>query len=210
MKYYPIFLNLHKKKALVVGGGRVAERKIRSLLKAGASVTVISPDITKPIEQLKSKGLITCIKRRYKKSDLKSTFIVIAATSSAQANAQIDRDAGSAGRLVNVVDTPSEGNFIVPSIVSRGHLTIAISTEGHSPAVSKAIRKELEKLYGAEFTIYLRFLGEIRRKAMEKIKDSKKRKKFFQAVASEKMFNILRNKGFKSASEKAGEVFNLF
>ena len=207
MKYYPIFLNLHGKKAVVIGGGRVAERKIRSLLKAGASVTVISPDITKPIEQLKSKGLITCIKRHYKKSDLKSTFIVIAATSSAQTNTQIAGDAGSAGRLINVVDTPSEGNFIVPSIVRRGHLTIAISTEGHSPAVSKAIRKELEKLYGAEFTTYLNFLGGIRKKAMKKIKDSKKRRKFFQAIASEKMFNILRNKGFKSAFEKVKQMF---
>lgn len=197
MRYYPVFLNLNRKKAVVVGGGKVAERKILTLIKAGAVVTVVSPDITRPIGGLKKKGLITHVKRHYKKGDLKNAFIVIAGTSSDKTNTKIAQDAKY---LINVIDKPSEGNFIVPSIVKRGPLTIAISTEGCSPAIAKAIRKELEKLYNTEFAHYLRFLGEMRQKAMKKIKDNKKRKKFFKELASEEMFNILRSRGFKSVA----------
>lgn len=204
MRYYPVFLNLKGKKAVVVGGGKVAERKIRALMNAGASVKVISPHITKSIGRLKRSGLITHAKRHYKKGDLKNAFIVIACTSSKQINSQITSDAKG---LINVVDTPSEGNFIVPSAVNRGHLIIAISTAGVSPAVSKAIRKELEGLYGAKFTKYLQFLAGIRQKALEKIKDSKKRRGFLKAFASEEMFKTLRGKGFKAASRKAIQLF---
>lgn len=204
MRYYPIFLNIQGKRAVIVGGGRVAERKTLALLKAGASVTVVSPDITKPLQRLKRKGLITHIKREYRKRDIKDAFIVIAATSSTETNLKVNTDARN---LVNVVDTPSLCNFIVPSIVKCGHLTIAISTEGHSPAVAKAIRKELEKLYGREFGRYLKFLRTIRKKAMKKIKDKRKRKRFLMELASQGIFNILRSKGFKSASEKTMLLF---
>jgi precorrin-2 dehydrogenase/sirohydrochlorin ferrochelatase len=192
MKYYPAFLNLNAKKAVVIGGGKVAERKVLALIKAGAFVKVISLNTTKTIEGLRKKGLLTHIKRRYRKGDLKDAFIVISGTSSAQTNTKI---AQHARHLVNVIDTPSEGNFIAPSIVKRGPLTIAISTEGCSPAVAKAIRKELEKLYGTEFTHYLRFLGIIRKKAMKEIKDDKKREEFLKGLASEKIFNALRKRG---------------
>jgi len=207
VKYYPVFLNLKGKKAVVVGGGKVAERKAINLIKAGASVKVISPDITKALEKLKRKGLLTHIKRHYKKDDLKDAFIVIAGTSSAQTNTKIAQDAR---HLINVIDTPSEGNFIAPSIVKRGPLTIAISTEGSSPAVAKAIRKELEKLYGTEFTHYLRFLKMMRGKAIKEIKDDKKREEFLKSLASEKIFNMLRKKGVVPLSKLIKTPFLLF
>jgi len=214
MKYYPVFLNLNGKKAVVVGGGKVAERKVRTLLKAGASVKVISPKITKPLERLRKKGLLTHINRHYRKGDLKDAFIVIVGTSSAQTNTQIAEDARhsgigpeASGRLINVIDTPSEGNFIAPSIVKRGQLTIAISTEGSSPAVAKAIRKELEKLYGVEFTRYLRFLKMMRKKAMKEIKDDRKRKEFLKGLASEKIFTSLRKKGCAHLSQVISRYF---
>ncbi len=199
MKYYPAYLDLNHRKAVVVGGGSVAERKVRSLIKAGAVVKVISPVITASLMKLKVRGLIKHLERTYRRGDVKGAFIAIAATSSAEVNARIARDSA---HLVNVVDPPSEGNFIVPSVVKNGPLTIAISTEGASPAVSKAIRKEFEKNYGKDFALYIRFAEKVRKQAMISITDKKKREKFLKSLASEEAFSMLRNKGFLSLSKK--------
>ncbi len=199
MKFYPAFLDLKDKKAVIIGGGKVAERKVRLLINTGASVKLISPDITNNLRKLAEKGLLEHIKRNYRDGDLNDTFIVIAATSSTVLNTRIAREAS---HLVNVIDMPSEGNFIVPSVVKRGPLTIAISTEGASPAVSKAIRKEIEELYGKEFALYLKFVETIRKQAMKKIIDSREREKFLQSLASEDIFKSLRERGFSRLSQK--------
>jgi precorrin-2 dehydrogenase/sirohydrochlorin ferrochelatase len=199
MKYYPVFLNLDGKKVVVVGGGRVAQRKVSTLIKAGAFVEVISPDITKTLRGYAKKGMIRHRRKKYERGDLKGSFLVIAATSSKDTNTRVDRDAE---QLVNVVDTPSEGNFIVPSVVRRGLLTVAISTGGSSPAVSKAIRKEIEKHYGTEFARYLRFVEKIRREAMVRIKDDRERDRFLKSLASGKIFDTIRSSGFDTVIEK--------
>ncbi|HDH04351.1 MAG TPA: bifunctional precorrin-2 dehydrogenase/sirohydrochlorin ferrochelatase [Nitrospirae bacterium] len=205
MKYYPAFLNLKDKKAVVAGGGKVAERKALSLVNAGAAVKVISPDITENLRKLKKKGLIKHIKRNYREGDLKDAFIVVAGTSSAEINAKIAQEAP---HLVNVIDLPSAGNYVVPSIVRRGPLAIAISTEGVSPAVSKAVRKEIERLYGREFALYLKFVGLIRKEAREKITNCKKREKFLKSLASEELFTAVRNRGFSTAYKKIVSSLN--
>ncbi len=220
MKYYPVFLDLKGKKAVVVGGGKVAERKAIALMKAGAWVEIVTPTITKPLEKYRKQGAIKHTERNYKKGDLKGAFAVVAGTSSQEINMKIakdakqlrntvrvigidsKRDSDGSPQLINVIDTPSEGNFIVPSVVRRGPLTIAISTEGCSPAVSKAIRKEIERLYGAEFARYLRFAARMRKETVEKIKEAKKRKKILTALASKEIFNTLRTEGFDAVSEK--------
>jgi precorrin-2 dehydrogenase/sirohydrochlorin ferrochelatase len=194
LNYYPSFLNLIGKRAVVIGGGRVAERKILTLLKADARVTVISPQLTKRIEKEKRKNNIKHISRHYRKGDLKNAFIIIAATDSQAINKHISEDALC---LVNVVDAPSLCNFIVPSVVKRGPLTIAISTSGVSPAFSKSIRKELEKLYSSEFSRYLKFLEKFRKKAKKEIPDKTKRAAFLKSLASKEMIEMLRKKGFK-------------
>ncbi len=210
MRYYPVFLDLKGKKALIIGGGKVAERKIRTLIRAGAFLTVISPRITNLLSRLKRKGLITHIPRHYRKGDLKDAFVVIVATSSLQTNSKVARDAGELPRLINVIDSPFNGNFIVPSTMRSGPLTIAISTDGYSPAVAKNIRKEIERLYDREFGRYLKFLGAIRKRALNEIKDNKKRERFLQKLASEEMFNILRSRGLKSVSEKINQLMDSY
>ena len=203
--YYPAFLNLKNKKAVVVGGGKVAERKTLSLLKAGSDVKVISPYLTKRLEKEKLRGRIEHIPRQYRKGDFKSVFLVIAATDSGVINERVSKDAPY---LVNVVDTPHLCNFIVPSIVNRGLLTIAVSTTGVSPGLSRSIRKELEKLYGPEFANYLKSVKVIRSKALKLIQDKKKRGELLKAIASEKIINILREKGFKETKKVVEELFN--
>lgn len=201
--YYPIFLNLSGKKAVVIGGGRVAERKIGPLLKAGARVTVISPAITKKIERMKQDKRLKHIARFYRKGDLKGAFLVIAATDSGDVNEQVSAVAPC---LVNVVDTPQLCNFIVPSTMVRGPLSIAVSTSGISPALSRSIRKELEQVYGSEFSQYLQSLRRIRREAMETIQDKKKRTELLKCIASEKMIRKLRGKGLQEMKKETEDL----
>lgn len=195
MTYYPAFINLKNRKAVVIGGGPVAERKIFSLLKAGADVTVISPQVTNRILAGVSSKRITHVSRPYKKNDLRGAFLVIAATDSPGINSRVARDAPG---LVNVVDVPSQCNFIAPSVIQRGALTIAISTSGTSPALAKAIRRELQKLYGREIGEFLRFLKGIRKKVLSHIADGRKRETFLKNLASDKMLNDLRTQGLEA------------
>jgi precorrin-2 dehydrogenase/sirohydrochlorin ferrochelatase len=195
--YYPAFLNLKGKKVIVIGGGKVAERKAFALLRIGADMTIISPEITKRIDEEKLKGRIKHVSRQYKKGDSKKAFLIIAATDSYEINKKIAQDAPC---LLNVVDSPSLCNFIVPSVIRRGPLTIAISTSGISPALSKSIRRELEMLYNPEFAKYLKLLKKIRERVMKEIPDKKKRTEFLKNLASEKMIKMLRNKGLKEVT----------
>jgi precorrin-2 dehydrogenase/sirohydrochlorin ferrochelatase len=194
--YYPVFLNLKNKKVIVCGGGHVAERKICALLKAGAEVMVVSPEITKRLETIRAQRRLKHICRKYRKSDLKDAFLVIAATDNLSVNERISHDAPC---LVNVVDAPDFCNFIVPSTINRGPLKLAISTSGVSPALAKTIRRELEGLYGAEFSEFLKFLQNTRAKAMKLIPDRKKRRQFLKDIGSGKMVGILRDKGTREA-----------
>lgn len=202
--YYPVFLNLNGKKAVVIGGGKVAERKILTLLKTGAYVTVISPEITNKIKREGLKGRIKHTCRHYRKGDLKDAFIVIVATNSSVINEKVSKDAPC---LVNVVDTPHLCNFIVPSVIKRGSLTIAVSTSGISPALSRLIRKELEQMYGTEFSGYLKSLRSIRTEAIKVIKDQKERSQFLKAIASEKMIKMLREKGCIETKRVVKDIF---
>jgi precorrin-2 dehydrogenase / sirohydrochlorin ferrochelatase len=192
MNYYPAFLNLHGKKAVVVGGGRVAERKVLALVKAGADVTVISPVLTRRLLKERDAHRILHLARRYRKGDLKQSFLVIAATDSPEVNTRI---AGEAPYLLNVVDVPGECNFIAPSIVKRGQLVFAISTGGTSPAFAKAVRKELEELYGKAFTEYLDFVKELRPRIMEEVENPARRERFLKGLASKQTLEALRTKG---------------
>ncbi len=192
MSYYPVFLNLEGKKTVVVGGGKVAERKIFSLIRSGADITVVSPRLTKRLLTKKAERKIGHLARDYKTGDLAGAFLVIAATDSSEINKKVAWDAPA---LVNVVDTPSQCNFIVPSSVRRGDMIIAVSTSGAAPALSKAARKELERWYGPEFTEYLNFVKKIRARALTEITEKKTREDFLKSLASEKTLYILRTKG---------------
>ncbi|MDQ7788193.1 MAG: bifunctional precorrin-2 dehydrogenase/sirohydrochlorin ferrochelatase [Thermodesulfovibrionales bacterium] len=202
--YYPVFFDLRNKEVIVVGGGKIAERKIVSLLKAGASVTVISPLITKNLEKELGKGRITHIPREYRKGDLKQVFLVVSATDSSLMNERVSREAPCP---VNVVDTPHLCSFIVPSTVHRNPLTIAISTGGVSPAFAKTIRKELENLYGPEFSRYLNSVRKLRVAAMREIAENGKRERFLKAIASERIMKTLRGKGYNAAMDIADKLF---
>ena len=181
--YYPVYLDLTGRACVVVGGGRVAERKVATLLKYGADVTVIAPEVMPAIEILIDQERIVLERRGYVRGDLTGAFVVICATDSEEINRAVYSEAEEMGVLVNVVDVPPLCNFIVPSIVKRGGLQIAISTGGAAPAVAKRVRRHLQEEYGQEWGAYIALLGEIRALAMSQIADDGERKAFYERIA---------------------------
>jgi siroheme synthase-like protein len=160
--YFPAFLNILGKQCLVVGGGNVALRKVRMLLECGAKVTVISSTLLQDLAQLAKKKSITVMRRNYKPVDLKRAVLVVAATDVKEVNRKVANEAKERGILVNVVDDPEPSDFIVPSTIRRGELTVAISTAGKSPALAKKIRRNLERSLGKEYAALVSLIEEVR------------------------------------------------
>ncbi|MCP3871874.1 MAG: bifunctional precorrin-2 dehydrogenase/sirohydrochlorin ferrochelatase [Desulfobacteraceae bacterium] len=165
MKYYPIFLDIKDKDCLVVGGGAVGARKAVTLEKCGANVKVISDEFSLQFDDFKQTSIII-EKKKYDKKDLKGMFLVFATTNSADLNRQIKTDAALSNILCNVADAIDHSDFILPSIVDRGDLVLAVSTSGSSPAMAKEIRKDLEQQFGLEYTKMLHLMGSIRKRLL--------------------------------------------
>ncbi len=166
--YYPVFLKISERRCVVVGGGQVALRKARTLLEHGANVEVISPDLCSGLNKLAENGEIHVIRRPYQTGDLKGAFIAIAATGDRDVNLQVSEEARKTAALVNVVDDWGNSDFIVPSYLSRGDLTIAISTAGRSPALARKIRLRLEKEFGEEYGSLALLIDEVRAELKQK------------------------------------------
>jgi precorrin-2 dehydrogenase/sirohydrochlorin ferrochelatase len=162
--YYPIFLNIQGRKCLVIGGGKVALRKVKVLLEHGSDVKVISPVLCPELNQLAADGAIRAIKRDYKSEDLQHAFIAIAATDDAKTNERVASEARRREILTNVVDDPKNSDFIVPSYFERGDIIIAVSTSGRSPALARKIRSQLETDFNAEYVQLAIIADEVRSK----------------------------------------------
>ena len=210
MKYYPINLDLKGKKCLVVGGGRVAERRVISLLECEADVIVISPRVTPKLERLSVNKKITYKARSYKSSDLRGAYLIIASTDIQKLNRHIGERARKLGALVNIVSEPKLSDFIVPSVLRRGNLLLAISTSGTSPALSKRLRSNLETILGKEYEIFTNIIGAIRTKCRSL--PVKKRRRIYSQVAMSEIPELLREKRYKKAEKVlmniAGFSFN--
>jgi siroheme synthase-like protein len=192
LSYYPVFINLRGRKCVVIGGGEVALRKAESLLECDARVGVISPEICYGLNKLATDGKITVTERNYEAGDLAGAFLAIAATGDEEVNRLAAAEAEQRGILVNVVDAPELCSFIVPSIVRRGYLTLAVSTGGVSPALARKIRVKLEREFGEEYGELTRLIGEVRRE----IKDEGRRvdaERWQEALDLESILELLRH-----------------
>ena len=161
-EYYPIMLKVSGKKCVVVGGGNVAERKTKAFLECGGTVYVISPNLSSGLRSLAETGQIEVIHRDYRADDLKNAAIVVAATDDQEVNKRIYSEGQQRGILTNVVDDPENSNFIVPSVLQRDDVIIAVSTSGRSPALARKIRTELEEKYSKEYASLAILLSEVR------------------------------------------------
>ena len=168
MAYYPIFLELKGKPCLVVGGGQVAARKVEGLLAAGARVTVVSPKLEPDLSKLKSERRIGHVDKQYQRVDVKGYAVVIAATDDRATNERVASDARRDGVPVNVVDEPAMCDFIVPSVVRRGDVVLAISTGGLSPALARWLRQQLESYLSEDFDRLVQLLAEVRLELRER------------------------------------------
>ncbi len=192
---YPINLDLQNKKVLIVGGGEVAFRKFKRLLLTEAEVTVVSLEFDSAFNKyLKNpQNNYTLIKREFEEEDLKDKFLVIAATDNEKINENIALLAGDRKILVNIVDNESLSDFTVPAAHYKGDLLLTASTNSKLPALSKKIRKDLEKEYGIEYELLLAVMSQLRGLIIQKISDIEVRKKIFHRIAGEKLLKTAKN-----------------
>ena len=199
--YYPIVLNLRDKRCIVVGGGLVAERKVKAFLECGASVYVISPDLSPGLCDLADKEQIEVMPRTYRTGDLKDAVLAVAATDDPEVNSRVSGEGQRIGVLVNVVDEPEKSSFIVPSILRRGDLLIAVSTSGRSPALARKIREHLEERYSVEYAALVVLVSEVRAELKERGIEvqSDVWQKALQVAA---LLDLLRERDYEGAKQR--------
>jgi precorrin-2 dehydrogenase/sirohydrochlorin ferrochelatase len=182
---YPIFLNLRGRPCAVVGGGAVAERKVKGLLECEASVTVISPRLTGALQKLAEGETIGYLPRAFETGDLEGAFLVVAAADDPEVNSRVWTEASGLGLLVNVADKPDECNFILPSVLRRGGLTLAVGTGGASPALARKLRTDLEDRYGPEYAALVDLMEGFRAWVMKTVEDPVRRREVLMDAAED-------------------------
>jgi uroporphyrin-III C-methyltransferase/precorrin-2 dehydrogenase/sirohydrochlorin ferrochelatase len=182
MKHFPIFLTLKDRHCTVIGGGIVANRKIKTLLKSGANVTLVSPQLCDALQKRVSEKTITHISRNFETSDINDNILIIAATNDANVNLQIAQLAEKKGILVNVADNPDKSSFIMPSVLDRSPVTIAVSTGGASPVLARRLRMKLETLIPSACGHLAAITEEYRPKVKEHFPQQQQRKEFWETT----------------------------
>lgn len=163
MRYYPVFLDIAKKPVVVVGGGKVAQQKVEGLIAAGANVTVVSPELNERMSQLRDEGRFMHIRRKYEPGDLEGYDLAFAATDDGADNHAVWEEGRQRHVWVNAVDDIPNCDFIMPGIVRKGDLVLAISTSGTSPAMARKVREDIEEFLSDEDAELLDLAAEIRR-----------------------------------------------
>jgi precorrin-2 dehydrogenase / sirohydrochlorin ferrochelatase len=190
--YYPAILDIAGRRALVVGAGKVGEGKITGLVNAGAAVKVVSLTATPQVQRWADDGAIDLELRPYESSDLDGRFLVIAATEDNHTNVRVYEDAERRQMLCNVVDVTHLCNFILPSIVRRGDLAIAVSTGGASPALARRIRISLGQCYGDEYAVGMELLGSLREELKTLYPHPHERKVIFERMVYSELMDLVR------------------
>jgi siroheme synthase-like protein len=181
-RYVPVYLVGSSLRCLVVGGGIVAQRKAEVLLDAGATITLVSPDVTPRLAALAKRGSIKRFAAKYKTQHLKNANLVVGATNDASVNEKVFLDARKRGIPVNIVDDPAHCTFIVPSVFSKGHIQIAVSTGGAAPAIAAKLRREIEEVISDEHACMVGELKKMRPNIKRLCAPDKKR--FWNSVSS--------------------------
>lgn len=183
MQYFPVFFDLNGKRCLVVGGGDVAARKVSLLVRAGAEVQVVSPALCESLQARLAKGEIRHEARHFEPADLESCVLIVAATDDQAVNKQVSELAHARCIPVNVVDQPALCSFIVPSIIDRSPVQVAVSTGGASPVLARLLRARLETLIPAAYGRLAALMNEFRGKVKQHLGDEGKRRRFWEDVA---------------------------
>jgi len=184
----------------------VGTRKVMTLLDCGAKVTVVSNEVTRQLLKLADSGSIVLKKRPFQISDLDKMFLVIGATDNPELNLQIHTQAEQVGMLCNIADRPEVCNFILPAIVNRGDLIIAISTSGKSPAFAKMMRKNLEKEFGTEYAELLQLMGGIRNKLLNQDHEPEAHKPLFEKLIQRDLVKMIKDRDIVAINSLLFEI----
>jgi len=190
--FYPVFLNLRGRRAVVVGGGAVAEQKVLGLLDAGAHVTVVSRETTPRLEDLAAQGAIEVRRRPYRRGDLADAWLAIAATDDRAVNDAVWAEAEEEGIPLNAVDDLDHCSFIAPAIHREGDVTVAVSTSGKSPALAVRLRDRIAKLIGPAEARLCDLLGELRRELGARVPDARARTELWYRIVDSDVVEFVR------------------
>lgn len=201
--YFHICLSLVGRRCVVVGGGKVACRKARSLVEADAHVAIVSPRFCPELSELDGVELL---ERHFADADLEGATLVVAATDDPELNRTIARAARKTGALVNVVDTPELCDFIVPATVRRGDLVLAISTSSKAPALAKRLRMELEEIIPDDYAGFVELLGRLRPQVLREVADAAHRTQVFHRLASREAWELFAAEGPQALQDLADQL----
>lgn len=182
MQHLPLFADLKSRAVLVVGGGTVAERRVSLLLEAQAVVTVISPELNEALAELAAEGRLTHLARRFAGDSFEPYWLVVAATDDPAVNAAVATGATAAQRFCNVVDDPRLSTFIMPAIVDRSPVTIAIGSSGLSPVLARWVKGVIETVLPARLGALAELAGRWRQRVREQLNDATERRHFWERV----------------------------
>lgn len=168
-------------------------------MRSGAAVTVISLEVTETVKTLAESGALILRHRAFTPNDLEGVFLVFCATNDRDLNERIAGEAEKKGLLCNVADIPDASNFIVPAVVERGDLTLAVSTGGTSPAFAKKLRQDLSRQFGEEYAVFLGLMGRIRKKLLAENHDPRRHKVLFEQLVEGGLLEYLKHKDQASA-----------
>lgn len=211
MKTYPICLvGLENRRVVVIGGGKVAARKAEALLQVGAPVIAISPQFCAEFDRLAAEYAgLERLPRSYRAGDLAAAFLVIAATDDPLVNQAVWSEAIQRGCLVNVVDDPEHSNFIVPAVVQRGEVKVAVTTGGASPALARRLREKLEALIGPEYGDLASLLAELRPELQSRLAPGEPRLEAALRLVDSDLLEILKTAGMQAARARAQQILSV-
>ena len=210
MMFYPVFLDLKDRRIIVIGGGEVAERKIGSLLDTGAWILVISPKVTPGIASLSEQKRIEVINRAYIAGDCAGAALIFSATGDPEISRAVYAEAAALGIFVNTADQPSQCSFIMPAVVRRGDIGVAISTSGTSPALAARLRRKISGIIGPEYGRLAELLSRARPEIRRKILTETDRKDLHYRIIDSDIINLLKLNDLAVAERRLKEIIEDF
>lgn len=196
MRPYPVMMNLESKQVIVIGGGRVALRKVRGLIEGGAKVIVISPELMKDLKDMADQGVIEWIAESFDEALLDrypQALLVFGTTSYREVNVAVHKASAERKIPCNIADVPDLCTFIVPAVITQGDLMIAVSTGGSSPALARKIREELEERFGPEYASLTKLMADIRKQVLMAGSSSDENRKLFLELVDSEILTALRD-----------------
>jgi len=204
--FYPVYLNLKNRRVVVIGGGAVAERKVETLIGSGATIVLISPEVTSHLDSLARSNHIQLHRRAYASGDCAGATLVFSASDDAKVSASVFQEATNAGALVNTADQPALCDFIMPAVVRRGDVAIAISTGGTSPGLAAQLRRKIGRIIGPEYAKLTQLLSEARPEIRRRVPDADQRKALHYRILNSDIMDRLKRNDSAGAERRLKEI----